>query len=266
MEIKNIKEFDKESINKFIDSYGIPFRKMSSFGINLNDEMKLKKDKFPKQFIKIDLPFKIDDESKNQMVIDYIYDLTNIKVNDVNDLLSMRALFNKPFLLVLNEHSSSPSLYIAFKRIPGSVIIRGDNYMKDNGNEIKTLGNIEYINGDLGLSNTELEDLGNLKIITGDFWMSATDDFISQNKFKITSLNPLEKVNGSVTIIGNSITSLGSINYVGNNLNLRKSNVIDLGNLEFVGGNLIVSKNNIKYYDFTKVKVVGKIRSYFDKL
>ena len=75
---------------------------------------------------------------------------------------------------------------------------------------------------------------------------------------------PLEKVNGAVSIRGNSLTSLGTLKYVGKNLSLRFSNVTDLGDLEYVGGNLLISKYNLEYYDFSKIKIEGKIRKYND--
>jgi hypothetical protein len=250
---------DKENIYKYIDKNGIPFRKMSSIGISLDENYNLIKNDFPKQFIKIELPFDLSNEKQNQIVLDYIYDLTTFRFEDVNDLLSKKALNDKPFILELNEHSN-PKLYVAFKRIPGSLIIRGNKHYKDNGHEIKTLGNIEIIRGDLGLSSTKIESLGKLKRIGGDFWFSGTDE-----DFKIKTLNPLEKVNGAVTIRGNSLQSLGTLKYVGKNLSLRFSNVTDLGDLQYVGGNLLISKPNLENYDFSKIKIEGKIRKYNDK-
>jgi hypothetical protein len=255
---------NRDKIYKYIDKNGIPFKKMASIGVSVDENFNLSKGEYPKQLIKIELPFDINQEEQNQIVLDYIYDLTTFKVNNVNDLLSKKALNNMPFILELNEHSS-PKLFVAFSRVPGSLIIRGNKQHIDNGHEIKTLGNIESIKGDLGLSNTKIENLGNLKKIGGDFWFSGTDEFISEKGFKITSLNPLEKVNGTVTIKGNSVKSLGTLTYVGGNLNLRKSCVTDLGNLEYVGGNLLISKCNIEHYDFSKIKIRGKIRSYNDK-
>jgi hypothetical protein len=256
---------DRGKIYKYIDQKGIPYRKMASFGISIDDNYNLTKDEYPKQFIKIELPFDLTKEEQNQIVLDYIYDLTTFKFKDVNDLLSKKALNNMPFILELNEHSN-PKLFVAFKRIPGSLIIRGDKHYKDNGHEIKTLGNIESIRGDLGLSNTKIENLGKLKRIGGNFWFSGTDDFISKSGFEISVLNPLKKVNGAVSIRGNSVKSLGTLRYVGKNLSLRNSSVTNLGDLEYVGGNLLISRYNLDSYDFSKVKVEGKIREYNDKV
>lgn len=236
---------------------------MASIGTSVTENYNLTKNKYAKQLIKIELPFDLKKEEQNQIVLDYIFDLTAFRINDVNDLLSKKALNNMPFILELNEHSN-PKLSMAFKRIPGSLIIRGDKQFKDNGHEIKTLGNIETVHGDLGISNTEIEDLGKLKRISGDFWFSGTHEFLSTKGFKITELNPLEKVNGAVSIKGNSVKSLGSLKYVGKNLNLRNSSVTDLGKLEYIGGNLLISAYNNNYYDFSKIKIEGKIRRYND--
>ncbi|TLP79210.1 hypothetical protein [Maribacter sp. ACAM166] len=142
--------------------------------------------------------------------------------------------------------------------------VRGDQEYKNNGHEIKTLGNIESIRGDLGLLYTKIQDLGKLKRVGGDLWFSGSDEFINKGSFKIKTLTPLEKVNGAVSIRGNSLTSLGTLKYVGKNLSLRFSKVTDLGNLEDVGGNLLISKYNLEYYDFSKIKIEGKIRKYND--
>lgn len=127
---------DIKEIYKFIDKKGIPFKKISSIGIYLNKNHELTKDEYPKQSINIDLPFDLNREQQNQIVLDYIYDLTTFKFTDVNELLSKKALNNMPFILELNEHSN-PKLFVAFKKIPGSLIIRGDKQYKDNGHEIK---------------------------------------------------------------------------------------------------------------------------------
>lgn len=237
---------------------------MASINVTYIDH-KLKKGNSFKQKIKIELPFELKQEEQNEIVLDYIYDLTSYRVDDVNDLLSLKSLNNLPFILELNEHSN-PKLYVAFKRIPGSLIIRGDQEYKNNGHEIKTLGNIESIRGDLGLSYTKIEDLGKLKRVDGDLWFSGSDEFINENSFKIKTLAPLEKVNGAVSIRGNSLTSLGTLKYVGKNLSLRFSKVTDLGDLEYVGGNLLISKYNLEYYDFSKIKIDGKIRKYNDEI
>lgn len=232
---------------------------MSSIGFSLNENYNLTKKEYPKQHIKIELPFDLSNDQQNQIVLDYIFDLTTFKFEDVNDLLSKKALNNMPFILELNEHSN-PKLYVAFKRIPGSLIIRGDKHYKDNGHEIKTLGNIESIRGDLGLSSTKIESLGKLKRIGGSLWFSGTNEY-----FRIKTLSPLEKVNGAVTIRGNSLQTLGTLKYVGENLSLRFSNVTDLGDLQYVGGNLLISKPNLENYDFSRIKIEGKIRKYNDK-
>lgn len=235
---------------------------MVSIGVTYSD-YEFKKDNNFKQSIKIELPFDLKQEEQVELVLDYIFDLTSYRVDDVNDLLALKSLNNLPFILELNEHSN-PKLYVAFKRIPGSLIIRGDQEYKNNGHEIKTLGNIESIRGDLGLSYTKIEDLGKLKRVGGDLWFSGSDEFIVKDSFKIKTLSPLEKVNGAVSIRGNSLTSLGTLKYVGKNLSLRFSNVTDLGDLEYVGGNLLISKYNLEYYDFSKIKIEGKVRKYND--
>ena len=52
--------------------------------------------------------------------------------------------------------------------VNGDIVIRGEH--------LKTLENVEAINGFLGISDSTLESLGNLTEITGDFWTSFCSD------------------------------------------------------------------------------------------
>jgi hypothetical protein len=42
------------------------------------------------------------------------------------------------------------------------------------------------------------------------------------------------------------------------------NSVKSLGALKYVGSNLLISKYNNKYYDFSQIKILGKIREYND--
>ena len=237
---------NKQEIYKFIDQNGIPFKRKSLLlSSTFDSTLHLNTNKYPKQEIVIKLPFDLTEQEQNHIALDYIYDLTTFKFESINDLLSQKSLNNLPFILEVNEYDDS-RLCIAFKQIPGTVVIRGDTQYKDNGHKIKSLGNIETIKGDLGLSNSAIENLGNLKTVEGDFWFSATDEFLLNNGFKILTLSPLEKVKGAISIRGKSLKTLGSLKYV--------------------GGNLLVSKYNLENYDFSKIQVSGKIRRYNDKV
>lgn len=256
-------DFDIRPIYKYIDEYGIPFDRMSKITISFEIFSEEKSKQESENFIKLKLPFSMSQEEQIDLVLNYVYDLTAIRVSNVNELLKLKSLNNKPFILEIENNKQMSVLYVAFKKIPGSLVIRGDQSYKDNGNEIKTLGNIEYIDGSLGLSYTQIENLGELKEVTGDFWFSGDEEF-NKNGFKIKTLSPLEIVQGAMSIRGKSLETLGTLKSVGKNLSLRYSNVRDLGNLEFVGGNLLLSKYNFDYYDLSKVKICGQIKKYND--
>jgi hypothetical protein len=113
---------------KYIDRNGILFKKMVSIGVTFSD-YEFKKENNFKQAIKIELPFDLKQEEQIELVLDYIFDLKSYRVDDVNDLVALKSLNNLPFILALNEHSN-PKLYATFKRIPSSLMIKGDQEYK----------------------------------------------------------------------------------------------------------------------------------------
>lgn len=258
---------DKTAIYKYIDEKGIPYRKMSSImSINVDEYNHVNVDKNSYNFIQLCLPFFISEQEQINLVLDYIYDLTSFRVKNVNDLLKLKSLNNKPFILeILGKNLDYENkLYVAFRKIPGSLEIRGDQPYKDNGIEITTLGNIELVDGDLRIFASAVQDMGNLKVVNGDLLICG-DAKLTPNHSGIDSLSPLEKVQGGVMIRGD-VRSLGTLKYVGQNLSLRSSKVIDLGELAFVGKNVLISKYHESQYDFSKIKIGGKIMRYNDKV
>jgi hypothetical protein len=61
----------KDTIYKYIDRNGIPFKKMASIGIT-NGNFEIRKDDNFKQKIKIELPFDLSPKEQNEIVLDYI--------------------------------------------------------------------------------------------------------------------------------------------------------------------------------------------------
>lgn len=232
--------------------------------INVSEEGLVDIDKESYNFIELSLPFGISQQEQINLVLDYVYDLTSFRIKNVNQLLKLKAFNNRPFLLELTERGGRNLLYFPFSNIPGSFQIRGDYPYLNNGIEIQTLGNIEFIDGDLSIFKSAVQDLGKLREVSGDLLVCG-DAKLTPNHSGIDSLSPLEKVHGGVMIRGD-VRSLGTLKYVGQNLSLRSSKVIDLGNLEFVGKNVLISKYNESHYDFSKVKIGGKIRRYNDKV
>jgi hypothetical protein len=140
---------------------------------------------------------------------------------------------------------------LAFGKIPGSVTIR-------QGHKIKSLGNIEEINGDLALIGTALKSLGKLKTITGSLWIAQFEPYTN-----LIDLENLEIVGKDLYLKGSPIQSLNKLKKVGGTLNLRKTDIQTLGDLEYVGNHIYLPKSKKNMFDFSKITIHGKVK-YFN--
>jgi hypothetical protein len=240
----------KLSIYEHIDRKGFAGRLSHDFvfSVSLLNEQDSHDQKPKLKFIP-NLPFDINEHEQLSLIYEYIKDLTNIEIN-LDEIEKYINLNGFPFIVPINEFKES-AYSVAFKSIPGSLFIRG-NY------GIKSLGNIEEINGDLGFSDCELENLGNLKIIRGNIWTGQSATFFTRLK----SLSPLEIVEGDCNLKMTPIETLGTLKIVQGNLNLRNTYIESIGDLEYVGGNILISK--YLELDFSKVRVDGKIKYFND--
>lgn len=246
-----------QKIFKYFDENGIAGEHLGAISIEINLDKDSSKPYKTSQIFKPNLSqFGLNEEDTEQVIIDYIFFTTNIKISSVNELIGMRNIGDKPFVLLLNEHQPTKIKYcLAFGRIPGSFIVRDTD-------RIKTLGNIEEIVGDLGFSDSNLEDLGKLRRIEGSFWIAQGGKGIFT---QLKSLQELEFVGGDVNIKNSNIDNLGKLKHVGGNLNIRQTFVNKFDNLEFVGGNLLLPKELKGSIDMSKFKVLGKIKFFNDR-
>lgn len=247
----------RQKIYRFIDKNGIPGRHFGtlSFAIELQDNLEITHP--TKTLFKPDFTiFNLSENEAEQIVIDYVFETTNIQIKSASDLMELKSINNKPFFLILNEHERDKIKYcLAFGKIPGSVILRGTD-------KIKTLGNIEEVLGDIGFSDSSIEDLGKLKKVNGNIWITQGGKGIFTN---LKTLGKLEYVGGDISLKNSSIISLGNLKYVGGNLNLRQTFIEDLGDVEFIGGNLLLPKELKGNIDTSKTKIIGKIKYYNDR-
>jgi len=195
--------------------------------------------------------FNLTNEEFIDTIIDYIYDTTSVRINKIEDLEKYPSIDNLPFILKINEYDNDATIFsLAFGKIPGSITIRKEH-------KILSLGNIEEIEGTLGLSNTSISSFGKLKKVSGSFWIS----YHNQNS-NLFDLNEVEEVGGSLLLRGFSIKTLSKLKKVGGILNLRGTNIEDLGALEYVGEHLYLPKSKRGYFNFDKIYIGGKIK-YF---
>lgn len=157
--------------------------------------------------------------------------------------------------------------------------IKGDaNFV---GSSLKSLGNLEYVGGNLVLGS-QILDLGNLKEVGGDF-----SNYCGIGSYKglcnIKTLGGLKKIGGDMHFYDSRLESLGDLEFVGKSLHLNESKklksldnlkkvceslyltdsgVEDLGDLEYVGSDAWFNRTKIK--DVSKLKYVGEYIYYRD--
>lgn len=124
--------------------------------------------------------------------------------------------------------------------IEGDIVIRG--------NEIKSLGALKKINGNLGIDSNSLSNLGELNYVKNDFWIS--------NAQNLKSLCNLEKVGGNLSLRYSDIIDLGKLKNVGQKLSLRDTNVENIYNLKSVKILFLPKRFKDKNIDFIETEIV----------
>lgn len=203
--------------------------------------------------------FNLSRKEQESVIYDWVKDTTGFEVNDFDALFQAPVLNGFPFFLVVG--STNERLVLAKKTIYGDLYIRpmfNENHGFVQENFINSFGHIQSINGNVAINNV-MKDFGSLRRVGGDLWFSG---HIQQNLLK--SIHPLSVVTGNLNL-KNTNVSLESLNEVRGNLNLRFSRCTNLVNLSEVRGNILVSKSEKDSYDFTSVKVGGKVKYFNDK-
>ena len=127
------------------------------------------------------------------------------------------------------------------------------------GQSIKDIGEIEVINGTLGINNSVIENLGKLIEIKRDFWISANTEYS-----RLVSLDNLEIVGGDLNLRYSNIKDLGNLKRVGGKLNLRDTLVSNLGKLNFVGGDLFLPNRFKDSEDIKSIRIEGVLKFWKD--
>ena len=180
-----------------------------------------------------------------------------IKMTETKDLLKHLTKDEKPFLLVSEYRVFRPLI-----KVPSSITF-------NEVNDVKSLGEIEHVNGNLEFRNSMITCLGNLKRVEGSF--SINNSAIMQLRSKgeivkkpqLMSLGNLEYVGCNLKIQGSSIESLGKLTTIKGHLNLRQTNITDLSNVKEIGGNLYLSKKMKGIIKYDHISIGNKVR-YFN--
>lgn len=271
-------------IYNYIDQKGIPFKKLTNYNIKIQEDdilnrLNIESDETANRIIKKgeliisthnhvdikepDFPnkFKLDKNEQKEIALSWLKDTTGYFVNEFKTLFELPELNSKPFLLQVERGINNYFLVLATQIIDGDIIIR-EKYHNHHGffqeNFIKTFGQITKINGTIGIDG-KMNDFGNLEEVSGDLWFS---NHVYQENLK--SIYPLKKVIGDLNL-KNTHACLSSLEEVGGNLNLRKTTCHNLSSLKRVGGNILLSKSQSNNFDFSKVEINGKIKTFNDE-
>lgn len=145
--------------------------------------------------------------------------------------------YEKTYPLSLSEYGiNEENLFNDIVKIEGNADFKGS--------KLKTLGNLEYIGGDINLNLSKIEDLGALKEIGGNI------DFSGSN---VKKLGNLEKIGGNAYFYACQIKDLEALKKVEGDIFLDIP-VKSLQNLEFIGGNAKINSRQLK--DLGKLKIV----------
>lgn len=271
-------------IYNYIDQKGVPFKKLTSFSIRIQEDdilnrLNIESDETTDKIINKgeliisthnhpdvkapDFPkkLKLDKKAQEEITIEWLKDTTGYIVAEFKTLFELPELNGKPFLLQVERGNRNYFLVLATQTIDGDMIVR-EKYHNRHGflqeNFIKTFGQINKINGTLGIDG-KINDFGNLTEIAGGLWFS---NHIYQENLE--SIYPLKTVYGDFNL-KNTHTSLSTLEEVGGNLNLRKTTCHNISSLKKIGGNVLISKSQLANFDFSKVEIKGKIKMYNDK-
>lgn len=273
-----------QEVFNYLDKNGIPFRKQGSLSIqiqedNLLNRLSVENDESTDKIsykggliasthhhsnIKVPcLPsvFQLTSSEQKNIVINWVKETTGIAVEEFKTLFELPVLNDKPFLLQVERGTDNWYLVLATQILHGDLIVR-EKYHYYHGfiqeNFIKTFGQITKITGTVGIDG-KMGDFGNLIEVGGNLWFS---NHVYQEN--LVSLSPLKRVLGDLNL-KNTHASLSTLEVVGGNLNLRKTTCFDISSLKSVDGNVLISRSQINSFDFSKVKIGGKIKYFNDQ-
>src|SRR5690606_36413969 len=244
----------KTEIYHHLDRNGIRGNFSVSLGVSFNVDEESVETKFPKTFRLSPNQFGLTCEEYESIILDYIYDTVNIRVDSLVNIDKYSSNAGLPFIIeIFKEGDYQPTFTLAFGTINGTLILTDTD-------KIVSLGNIEVINGDLKFKGSSIKSLGRLKFVNGSIYVRQFDPPFTN----LTSLESLEDVSGNLILKSSPIENLGNLKRVGGTLNLRKTNISTLGKLEYVGGNLFLPKEKKEIIDISNVMVIGNIKYFIN--
>ena len=169
---------------------------------------------------------------------------------------------NPPYKLIGNLDLSTTDI----KTLGSLVGVEGFLNLRNN-KTIEDLGNLQYVGGELDLTNSDIKSLENLKSVGGDLRMvnsiveslenleTVEGNLYMRNSYVLT-LSNLKSVGRDLDCRNNVLQSLGKLEYVGGYLFVEDTNIDSLGNLKFVGSNF-----DLRYTPLSRKTTEEEIRS-----
>ena len=235
-------------IYNHFDKNGIRVKSLAQISISFDGEVK---QDFKAITVPLEPYFGLTELQFSQVIVDYIYDTTNINIESIENLDKYPTLNGLPFLLKLYNASSNDHFYsLAFGHVSGSITIR-------NESDVTSLGNIEKIDGDLGFIESNISSLGKLRKVTGSFWIAQRSPYTN-----LADLGLLESVGKDLNLKSSKIKDLKLLETVGGTLNLRKTNIDSLGKLRYVGNHIYLPATHKSKFNLSNIEIKGKVK-YF---
>jgi hypothetical protein len=242
----------KTDIFHYLDRNGIKGDFATSYGFGFDMKTAEVETKFTSTFRLSPNPFGLSEKEFEAVIIDYIYETTNIRVDSLLNIKKYSSINGLPFIIqVFTENTTIPTFTLAFAKVNGTMILTEED-------KFQSLGNIEVIEGDLKFKGSSIASLGKLSKVCGSIYIRQFDPPYTC----LESLGVLEYVGGDLVLKKSPVTNLGKLRYVGGNLNLRGTRVSSLRELEYVGGNLFLPRNKLGSLDTSGVVVKGNLK-YF---
>ena len=240
----------KEIIYRYFDNNGIKVIAEKLFVLNQDVGFATKN---LLVYTATDYPFDFTADEMSNYFVDYIFDTTSVDIGSINNVDSFAVLNEMPFIVnAYNLNGNYHSLSLAFGKINGGITLHGSSGILSLGNiqeidgdlvlsstKLKSLGKLRKVNGSFWISQTEgpftwLKSLENLEYVQGD---------VNLKQSQITSLGALSFVGGNLNLRRTEITTLSNLKEIRGNLLLSKKlkEIIDLSR--------VVISGKVKYFN-----------------
>ena len=130
--------------------------------------------------------------------------------------------------------------------------------------EEKLFENVKHIEGTADLQETSLKSLKNLESIGGNLYLGENVTSLGNLQYvggiadlsnsKVESLNNLAEVKRRLHLSSSNVKDLGQLEHVGESLHIQNTNLKNLGKLKYVGDAIYYRNSGFNFTDFLHIK------------